>query len=182
MCNYAGYRDALESNNWTYYYASTRFGSLGNISKCLETDKRIITEGERSFPSGHASLSFQNFGLAGLLFLQLAQIRFRSHRFGQGVVVMVMFAAACIVATTRTRDNWHNYDDILAGAVIGSACSAFSFTLHYFDAIVIIAKESQRHVFIKKDIVPPPNSNVPPVKEEVVGDVLDDEVVDTSTS
>lgn len=38
---------------------------------------------------------------------------------------------AAWIAITRVQDYWHNYDDVLAGAIIGLFCAWFAYHLHY---------------------------------------------------
>jgi hypothetical protein len=39
----------------------------------------------------------------------------------KGLLAMLYFFTASLVSSTRPRDYWHNFDDILAGAIIGYA-------------------------------------------------------------
>jgi len=47
------------------------------------------------------------------------------------VIAFGLFFSAAAVATTRTRDHWHNYDDILAGCAVGMACATCAFLLNF---------------------------------------------------
>lgn len=94
-----------------------------------------VSESRESFPSGHSSFAF-----TGLTFLTLWLMgRFRvlsGPRPGAGRLVAVfacLVPAFCagFIAITRTRDNWHNFSDIVCGSVIGIFCSVITyFTLY----------------------------------------------------
>jgi len=138
MCNYKGYRDALSGND-TLYLSLTTAGAVGSLDHCWETDIAKIHEAQYSFPSGHASFAF-----AGLTFLTFflfhvapryfklmnskSVIRFLPFKI---TILLVLFISAAVIAGTRTRDYWHNFDDILAGSVIGFACASFAFWVNH---------------------------------------------------
>eukprot|EP01114_Cavostelium_apophysatum_P010281 TRINITY_DN2382_c0_g1_i1.p1 TRINITY_DN2382_c0_g1~~TRINITY_DN2382_c0_g1_i1.p1 ORF type:complete len:282 (-),score=22.70 TRINITY_DN2382_c0_g1_i1:516-1361(-) len=86
-----------------------------------------------SFPSGHSSGCF-----AGLLFLTLyllGKLRvFNNHTSGvvpKAVLACLPLALACFVAVSRTMDYHHNFDDIIAGSLIGIASAYFAYALFY---------------------------------------------------
>jgi len=97
-------------------------------------DKRIGEDDARmSFPSGHSSYSF-----AGLLFLTLYFFGktkiFREHQpliFLKGTLSLVPLMLASFVAVSRTMDYHHNFDDIVAGSLIGIGSAAFSYFLFF---------------------------------------------------
>lgn len=129
MCNYAGYGDALKSGNLTAYWAATTPGVFGSLDNCLATQANVW-EGQKSFPSGHSSMSF-----GGMLFTTL----YLRAAFGIANNVHVTFPAiiaACPlivsswVAISRVRDRWHNPDDIAVGSLIGIG-SALVAWWHY---------------------------------------------------
>jgi diacylglycerol diphosphate phosphatase/phosphatidate phosphatase len=89
-----------------------------------------IWEGQKSFPSGHASISF-----AGMTWITL----YLRAAFGVAnnvhVTVPALIAASPLVISTwvsisRVRDRWHNTDDIAVGALIGIV-SALVVWWHY---------------------------------------------------
>jgi len=132
-CNYKGYRNALMSGNFTSYNNITQAGVIGSIEFCLETSLANINDSQSSFPSGHSSLSF-----AGLTFLSFYLFHVAPHHFNTRnhtirllaikiAILLILFISAAFVAGSRTRDYWHNFDDILAGAVLGFGSAVFSF-------------------------------------------------------
>lgn len=118
-CNYAGYRDALASGNFSAYNKATAANAIGRISLC-QAPEADVHEAQLSFPSGHASISFAGMTLAAL-FLRHALLVAR----GAHVTLPALLAAsplilAAWIAITRVRDRFHNTVDVLCGAVIGA--------------------------------------------------------------
>jgi hypothetical protein len=46
-------------------------------------------------------------------------MRLINEQMWKAVVLFAFLGVACYVAGTRTKDYWHNFDDIVAGALIG---------------------------------------------------------------
>jgi membrane-associated phospholipid phosphatase len=69
--------------------------------------------GSRSFPSGHTSISF-------------ASAEFLRKRYGW-VWGLPAYALACVVGHSRVDAREHHTHDVVAGALIGAACS-WAFT------------------------------------------------------
>ena len=145
LCNYKGYADALKTNNFTYYDANTIQGRPGDIKYCL-ADQSVIREAQRSFPSGHSSMIFSGLMPLACFFLvafertaekenEPEQIRFhwRKFRAKSFQVFMAMFICcfAFVVACTRTRDYYHNFDDVLAGCLIGIGSTLLSLYVNF---------------------------------------------------
>jgi membrane-associated phospholipid phosphatase len=131
MCNYQGYRDALLTGNYTYYHSHTIDGSRGDLSNCLEDDIGILRDSQYSFPSGHASSIFCALVFLGLLMTITLRNYTTRHVMIKGIFLATYIWTACIIAGTRPRDYWHNFDDILAGAMVGTAMAFTSFYLNY---------------------------------------------------
>jgi len=141
LCNYQGYRDAIHSGNFTLYNSLTTVGVQGDLKHCLEQDPAVIRESLYSFPSGHSSSVF-----AGMTILTLYLLHIIPKHFLRGslktespfrllpikmVVMLVCMGTAWLVAGSRTRDYWHNFDDILSGACLGFCVSCFAFWLNH---------------------------------------------------
>jgi len=90
-------------------------------------------EGRYSFPSGHASNSF-----AGMVFLSL-YITGKFHVFQSDKVVefwkpllaLSPLIISFFIAVSRTVDYHHNFSDIIAGSLIGTGFSIFSYFLYF---------------------------------------------------
>jgi len=130
-CNYQGYRDALEAGNFTMYQQLTKFGNIGDIDNCW--DKANVRDAQSSFPSGHASGIFCGIGFTALFVMYLLNKFSRKHNFAKNVVGFSLIMFSFAIAATRPRDYYHNYDDILAGCIVGmtSAFVGFSFNFGY---------------------------------------------------
>jgi membrane-associated phospholipid phosphatase len=125
VCNYAGYAAAIDSRNtsspaWRAFSAATVFGAPGSLGRCVGS-AAAVADAQRSFPSGHASLSF-----AGLFYLALSLRHFAGVRPGDWLSPAALacgspLALATFVAATRVRDNYHREVDVAAGAALGVA-------------------------------------------------------------
>ncbi|ESK96891.1 hypothetical protein Moror_6469 [Moniliophthora roreri MCA 2997] len=96
---------------------------------CTRTD--LLRDGFRSFPSGHSSLSFAGLGffayyLAGKLHL----FDKRGHA-GKAWISLAPFAAAALVAISRTMDYRHHWQDVLVGSILGTIMSYFAYRQYY---------------------------------------------------
>jgi len=147
LCNYKGYRDTFLSGNYTHYFAETIPGVRGSISNCL--DHSVLSDAQKSFPSGHAGTVFSGFGFLGLFLLYLFNSISEKHNMLKGFISFVVFFVAVFISATRPRDYWHNYEDILAGAVIGFACAVFAFMLNFGNSI-----HNQTNLKNSEEIVP----------------------------
>jgi len=131
MCNYHGYRDSLQTNNFTYYNSMTTPGIPGNLTNCLETDISILKDSQYSFPSGHSASAFCALVFCGLILTNTLHNWSKKHNMLKGLIICIFVWSAVMVAGTRPRDYWHNFDDILCGAAIGSTMAILAFYLNY---------------------------------------------------
>lgn len=91
-----------------------------NGSECTaETEDAMSAY--QSFPSGHTSTMFSAH--LPLTFYFLSRARRGSMVAALPSLLPVLLASW--VGITRIQDYWHNWDDVLAGACIGSLCAAF---------------------------------------------------------
>eukprot|EP00281_Chroomonas_sp_CCMP1168_P035344 CAMPEP_0206243356 /NCGR_PEP_ID=MMETSP0047_2-20121206/17565_1 /ASSEMBLY_ACC=CAM_ASM_000192 /TAXON_ID=195065 /ORGANISM="Chroomonas mesostigmatica_cf, Strain CCMP1168" /LENGTH=252 /DNA_ID=CAMNT_0053668473 /DNA_START=411 /DNA_END=1166 /DNA_ORIENTATION=+ len=91
-------------------------------------------EARQSFPSGHASFGFSGLGYLTLFLLEKAWALSVARRLPQSLpfsaaqlAALMPVCLAMVIAITRVVDFWHNYDDILAGSVLGAACATQAF-------------------------------------------------------
>ena len=92
-------------------------------------DAAVVTEGRKSFPSGHSQLAFSGLGYVSLA-LAAALADVDAPRFGSLWKLIVAFSPALLallIALSRISDYWHHWEDVLVGTLIGctSACIAF---------------------------------------------------------
>jgi len=131
MCNYKGYRTALERcgdvdpSAWnacinTHLQSPIVPGAPGDLKYCLDQDH--IKEGQSSYPSGHSSVS-----MAGLGWLSFFIYYSLDGRHWISSILRVVTPGCCMfgaimIAATRPRDYWHNFSDINFGMSIGFLC------------------------------------------------------------
>jgi diacylglycerol diphosphate phosphatase / phosphatidate phosphatase len=92
---------------------------LSNITICTQTDQAMMTDGFRSFPSGHSSSAF-----AGLFYLSLylaAKLHVLDNRgeVWRTFIVLIPALAASCIAMSRIMDARHHPFDVLFGSVMG---------------------------------------------------------------
>lgn len=94
-------------------------------------DNKILRDGFRSFPSGHASTSFAGFTY---LSLYLAGKLHLFDRRGHAVTAWLCgtpLMAATLIAVSRTMDYRHHATDVIAGALLGLVIAYWSYKLYY---------------------------------------------------
>lgn len=88
-----------------------------------------LKEGRMSFPSGHSSSSFATMGIVSLfLFAHFRPFSFRGS-FTRLIISVSPLWLALFISVSRTRDNKHNFSDVISGAMIGATSSIISFFL-----------------------------------------------------
>jgi len=142
-----------------------------------------MDEGRFSFPSGHSSNSF-----AGMVFLSLYLMgKFRifgNHKqvgsLWRSLIALLPLTVAFFIAVSRTVDYHHNFSDILAGSLIGTGFSFFSYFMYFpslFDADCHLPKVhplSQQaltplQLVVVEDFKKPANMNKAAMEQEAEG-------------
>ncbi|KAF8652691.1 hypothetical protein AX16_004196 [Volvariella volvacea WC 439] len=104
---------------------------LSEWTICTNTDAYILRDGFRSFPSGHASLSFAGLGFLAFYIAGKLHLFDRRGVAGKAWLALGPFAAAALVAISRTMDYRHHWQDVLVGSLLGTVCSYFSYRQYY---------------------------------------------------
>jgi len=123
-CDYKGYREALTTGNFTSYDSSTLFGRPMLASACDLLDAR------HSFPSGHSAFSMASLLSLSLFWYGIAELQ-QDHKLFKMFVCAIPPLLAIVVAGSRTRDYYHNFEDILAGSLIGATSAIMCFIFNY---------------------------------------------------
>ncbi|KAH8916976.1 PAP2-domain-containing protein [Atractiella rhizophila] len=96
---------------------------------CTRTD--LLTDGFRSFPSGHSSGAF--CGLGYLTFYLAGKFHLfdrKGHAIKAWIAVIPLFGAA-YVAISRTEDYRHHATDVIAGSLLGLVLGYICYRLYY---------------------------------------------------
>jgi len=119
LVNYAGYTTALDTGNYNNYNTATTAGSLGDMSKVLLTDNHEIQDAQRSFPSGHASISFAGMSFLVGYFRWLLSVPKGKWFTLRAALSCAPLILSAFIAISRVRDRKHNPDDISIGTLLG---------------------------------------------------------------
>jgi membrane-associated phospholipid phosphatase len=124
LCNYQGFRDAVDSGNFSSYLALTSPNNLGNTARCW--DQSWLPDSIYSFPSGHSAISFCSMFWLICFFLhffkQLPKI-IKYLRF----LLWIPLILACWIAYSRVYDYKHSELDVTVGCLIGIVCAYYFF-------------------------------------------------------
>jgi len=178
MCNYYGYRDALASQNYTYYLSMTDPNRFGSMKNCLDQSTFSSWQSRSSYPSGHASYSFCGYTIFGLLSIYVWHCVTKKHKIFKILFFVCLMLVATVLSFSRTLDYWHDPGDIYAGAVLGAVSSAIIFFLNFSFSTVdklkkAVVEARKTHTDVT-DQSPPETSSEDSSKSE--------EKIDTSTN
>jgi len=108
------------------------------LARCRPVDGRctgeatMITEGRKSFPSGHTALSFGGLGYLSLyLAAKLAHRTSSAGSLWKVCVAATPWLGALYIGLTRLEDYWHHWEDVLVGGIIGNLASYGCYRLRY---------------------------------------------------
>ncbi len=94
-------------------------------------DPVVIRTGRRSFPSGHASLSFASGTYLSLYLWGKLSPLDGLHWIWKVPAILLPMAGATFVAWTRIQDHRHHWGDVVAGGFIGLGSAALGYLLNY---------------------------------------------------
>lgn len=94
-------------------------------------DKTVIKEGYKSFPSGHTSGCFAGLGFLALYLSGKIRVFDRQGHVAKLCIVFLPLLAAALVGISRVDDYWHHWQDVFAGALLGTIVASFCY-LQFF--------------------------------------------------
>ena len=104
---------------------------LVGIAVCTQTDKHMLNDGWRSFPSGHSSFAFSGLGYFTLF------LAGQMHTLGPRADlarVLITFApviGAMLIAMSRMSDYRHDAYDVSVGSILGMLVAYFSYRRYW---------------------------------------------------
>ncbi|WWD20617.1 hypothetical protein CI109_105093 [Kwoniella shandongensis] len=104
---------------------------LSTVDICTSTNKFLLDDGFKSFPSGHSSLSFS--GLAFLSLYLAGKMHLwdvRGHRTRAWAALSPLLGGV-MVAISRTEDNRHHWQDVLVGSLLGTFIAWVAYRTYY---------------------------------------------------
>ncbi|RLV93434.1 putative diacylglycerol pyrophosphate phosphatase 1 [Spathaspora sp. JA1] len=117
--------------------ASTPINQLVDISVCTAPfGSAVLTDGMRSTPSGHSSISFSGFLYLSLWLLgQFKLLNHKPHHLYKYLLAGLPILLACYVALSRTQDYRHHFEDIILGSLLGIGFASWSYH-RYFNSLL----------------------------------------------
>lgn len=104
------------------------------VPDCRPTRPRDVMEGRKSFPSGHASMSFSGLSYASAyaaarlgVFSRRRARDPKSASAWRAAAAWAPLALAAAVSISRTQDYWHHLEDVAWGGIIGISCAGVAW-------------------------------------------------------
>lgn len=95
-------------------------------------NESLVTEGRKSFPSGHASqISTALYFLSFFLLGNLPNPKFRGGKIAKMLVIMLPLYISGFISITRVADNRHHWDDVIAGIMLAIVISFICYRTYY---------------------------------------------------
>ncbi|CAA7402144.1 unnamed protein product [Spirodela intermedia] len=93
----------------------------------------VVKEGHKSFPSGHTSWSFAGLGFLALYLSGKIKAFDRRGHVAKLCIIFLPVLVASLVGISRVDDYWHHWQDVFAGALLGTVAAGFCY-LQFFPA------------------------------------------------
>jgi diacylglycerol diphosphate phosphatase/phosphatidate phosphatase len=109
---------------------------LSSSEICTRTD--LLTDGFKSFLSGHSSGAFAGLGFLSFYLAGKLHIFDRKGHTYKGFIAVAPLILAIYIAISRTRDYRHHWQDVLSGSILGIYLT-FKSSLKYFTISYLIS-------------------------------------------
>lgn len=132
LCDYKGYLAVSNGANSELYMNLTDIGVFGNVTGC-NAAPRLVRKAFESFVSGHTSLSFAGLGTLSFFLYKAIKEEAKSAKsvMCRAWLSFIPLFLATLVGASRTVDYYHNYSDVIGGAMVGILSAAFCFSMNY---------------------------------------------------
>lgn len=104
---------------------------LSTVDICTQTVSMILEDGWRSFPSGHSSSSFAGLGFLAFYLAGKLHLFDTQGHVSKAWISITPLAGAMFVATSRTMDYRHHWQDVVTGSMLGLLLAYFSYRQYY---------------------------------------------------
>ncbi|AAW47193.2 phospholipid metabolism-related protein, putative [Cryptococcus deneoformans JEC21] len=104
---------------------------LTSWTACTTTDDGRLSEGFRSFPSGHSSFAWCGMWYLILYLAAKMEINNRQGFTYKSWLLLAPLSCATLVAVSRTMDYRHHATDVIAGSVIGLLGGWYAYRQYY---------------------------------------------------
>ncbi|KAG9009687.1 oligosaccharyl transferase subunit ost3/OST6 [Tulasnella sp. 427] len=91
------------------------------------TDRYILNDGFRSFPSGHSSLSFAGLGFLSFYLAGKLHLFDKRGHTGKSWLAVGPLVGAALTAVSRTMDYRHHWQDVTTGSILGLTIAFFAY-------------------------------------------------------
>ncbi|EXX68578.1 putative phosphatidic acid phosphatase type 2 [Rhizophagus irregularis DAOM 181602=DAOM 197198] len=102
---------------------------LSSSEICTRTD--LLSDGFKSFLSGHSSTSFAGLGFLTFYLTGKLHIFDRKGYTYKGFVAVAPLILAIWIAISRTQDYRHHWQDVLAGSILGLVLGLYAYHQFY---------------------------------------------------
>ncbi|CAK0784440.1 hypothetical protein CVIRNUC_007644 [Coccomyxa viridis] len=100
------------------------------LAVCSKNAKNAA-EGRKSFPSGHTSWSTSGLGYVTFWLLGKLRLYDGSSHIWKWPVALAPVAGALWIGFTRIQDNWHHWEDVSVGFLLGLGIAYAFYRQHY---------------------------------------------------
>ncbi|KAH8152665.1 uncharacterized protein LAJ45_03506 [Morchella importuna] len=98
---------------------------------CTQPDNHILKDGFKSWPSGHASISFAGLGFLSFFLAGKLHVLDTRGEAWKTILVVIPLLAASLVAVSRIMDARHHPFDVITGGLMGFLVAWASYRQYY---------------------------------------------------